>query len=119
MHKLELTEQLMKDIRENVFGSCTVVYESMTISEMIADLQDYLAKGSVSKKTGNYVVRKLTPTSLEGWLKFRQRIEEYDIDPETPFDRSDEEILNAVDRTRALAKRLTTNVSKFIGELKK
>lgn len=117
MIKLELSNELIRDIRENVFGPCTVSYEAMSNQELLEDLNDYLAKGKISKKTGNYIARKLTPTSLKGWLNYRVRIELYDVDPETPFDRSDADIAKAKQRVQTLRKRLNANIGRILYKL--
>lgn len=70
--KIELTEELARDIRENVFGSCTVVYEAMSDKEVIEDITNYLTSGAM---TGAKVVRLLTLTTMREWLRFRLTLE--------------------------------------------
>lgn len=117
MKIIPLTVELAKDIRENAFGDCTVVYEAMTNEEVLADIEDYLAKGRISKKTGKYLPRSLTIASLKDWLRFRLTIELHDIDPETPFDRSDEEIRKARERVKEAKNRLATSFAAYIAVL--
>jgi hypothetical protein len=122
MSRLKLTTELLKDIRENVFGDCTVVYEAMDIEELEADLLKFLTEGRVvkDKKTGEYATYQasLTLTTLKQWLKLRILVEEYDAYPEHPFDKTDEQIAKEKRGRKALLSRLNGNVNKLMEKLR-
>jgi hypothetical protein len=119
--KLELSDKLITDIQQNVFGPCTVVYEAMTKEEIATDIEAYLKEGALKKlPDGSYAhyIQSLTITTLKRWLKLRMDVELADANPETPFDRSDEEIRKAIAREKDLKKRLTASIRRFTDRLK-
>jgi hypothetical protein len=120
MSKVVLTNELLTEIREQVFGPCTVVYEAMTNEEVKEDIMRYLSDNRVFVKGEKEAIYKpsLTILTFKSWLLLRLQVELMDIDPETPFDRSDEEIRKASIRRKETENRLTSNIKLLIARLR-
>lgn len=120
MSKFKLTDELLSEVQEKVFGPCTVVYEAMTLEEIKQDIADYLTRNKVfmvGEKRAIYTP-SLTITTFKSWLLVRMQVELYDVNPETPFDRTDAQIERAKKSEERLKKRLTTNINQFILKLR-
>jgi hypothetical protein len=120
MPRFKLTEELLSEVREIVFGPCTVVYETMTLGEIREDIENYLKQNRVymrGEKKAVYIP-SLTITTFKSWLLLRKDIEVWDVNPETPFDRTDKQIEAAKEVEDRVRRRLTTNISKFIERLR-
>jgi hypothetical protein len=120
MPRFKLTDELLSEVREIVFGPCTVVYETMTLGEIREDIENYLKQNRVymqGEKKAIYTPG-LTITNLKSWLLMRKDIEVWDVNPETPFDRTDKQIEAAKEVEDRVRRRLTTNISKFIERLR-
>jgi hypothetical protein len=117
---LKVTDELLKEVQQETFGPCSVVYESMTLEELHADLLGYLTESKVRLIKGQYVTYKssLTLTTFKQWLKLRITVEEMDAYPEHPFDRTDEQIERQIRGRKALLARLNTNVNNLMKKLR-
>jgi hypothetical protein len=77
-----LSQELFTEIREKVFGPCTVVGETMDNDDIEKDIIDYVDRYANS----------LTFSAFRDWLDLRLIVECHDRWPEDPFDRTDEQI---------------------------
>jgi len=100
---IPLDEDTLTDIRDVVFGPCTVIGESMTIPELLADIQDWF--------------RCVKKVDWDGWFKLRMDIEESDIDPESPFDRTDAEIAKLRSRREVMRQAVTGRWLEFLQKI--
>jgi hypothetical protein len=120
MPRVKLTEELLREIQERVFGPCTIVYEAMTLEEIRRDIENYLKANRVYMRGEKKAIYKpgLTITNLKSWLLLRRDMEIYDVDPETPFDRTDAQIENAQRRRNELERVLDANINELVLKLR-
>jgi hypothetical protein len=88
-----LTEEQWRELRDVVFGPCTVVGETMDVVELSKDFYNYVTENSQYADWEG-------EEGFDYWMLMRLDVEEWDIFPESPIERSDEEITRLKQRVK-------------------